>query len=353
MDKKSLKYVSLLTLVIQNSALILLMRYTRASVPVDKLYLASTAVLMSEAIKTLVCLVVVYRLLPSHGRSLKKLYTFLYRELVVHWKETIKLAVPAILYLVQNNLQYVAATNLDAATFQVTYQLKILTTAFFSVVMLDRRLSRTKWTALAILTAGIALVVLPKDAIHQLLGWEPVALTEQEANKIGNQSNARGLISVLAACVLSGIAGVYFEKIVKTAAPHKDASKMDSFLYDADQAVKIQLWIRNIQLSLFSVLLGGVCVVGLQDGPAIWRDGFFQNYSVMTWIVIMIQAGGGLIVGLVVRYADNILKGFATSISIILSSLVSYWLFQFEVSVLFGLGALLVVYATYLYGSSA
>lgn len=93
--------MSLLTLVIQNSALILLMRYTRASVPVDKLYLASTAVLMSEAIKTLVCLVVVYRLLPSHGRSLKKLYTFLYRELVVHWKETIKLAVPAILYLVQ------------------------------------------------------------------------------------------------------------------------------------------------------------------------------------------------------------------------------------------------------------
>lgn len=215
--------------------------------------------------------------------------------------------------------------------------------------MLNRRLSKAKWTALAILTAGIALVVLPKDALHPWLGKEPAALTEQDANKIGNQSNARGLISVLAACVLSGMAGVYFEKIVKTAAPRKDAS----FLYDADQAVKLQLWIRNIQLSLFSVLLGGVCVVGLQDGPAIWREGFFQNYSAMTWMVIMIQAGGGLIVGLVVRYADNILKGFATSISIILSSLISYWLFQFEVSVLFGLGALLVVCATYLYGSSA
>lgn len=100
-DKKSLKYVSLLTLVIQNSALILSMRYTRASVPADKLYLASTAVLMSEVIKTLVCLVVVYRLLPSHGRSLRKLYNFLYRELVINWKETIKLALPAILYLIQ------------------------------------------------------------------------------------------------------------------------------------------------------------------------------------------------------------------------------------------------------------
>lgn len=220
--------------------------------------------------------------------------------------------------------------------------------------MLDRRLSNTKWTALAILTIGIALVVLPENAFHQLLGWEQV-LTEQEMNKIGNQSNAKGLVSVLAACVLSGIAGVYFEKIVKTVIPHKDdikENKMDHFLYDSEHALKIQLWIRNIQLSIFSVILGGVFVVGLQDGTNIWRDGFFQNYSIMTWIVIFIQAGGGLIVGLVVRYADNILKGFATSISIILSSIVSYWLFQFEVSIAFGLGALLVVYATYLYGSS-
>lgn len=88
------------------------MRYTRASVPADKLYLASTAVLMSEVIKTLVCLVVVYTLLPSNGRSFRRLYNFLYRELIINWKETIKLALPAILYLVQvicNTVSYMEA----------------------------------------------------------------------------------------------------------------------------------------------------------------------------------------------------------------------------------------------------
>lgn len=112
LDKRKLKYVSLLTLVIQNSALILLMRYTRASVPADRLYLASTAVLMSEVIKTFVCLVVVYTLLPIHGRSFRRLYNFLYRELIINWKETIKLALPAILYLVQviyNRISYMEA----------------------------------------------------------------------------------------------------------------------------------------------------------------------------------------------------------------------------------------------------
>ncbi len=45
-----------------------------------------------------------------------------------------------MIYLVQNNLLYVAAENLDVGTYQITYQLKILTTAMFAVLILNKSL---------------------------------------------------------------------------------------------------------------------------------------------------------------------------------------------------------------------
>ncbi|CDS09149.1 hypothetical protein LRAMOSA10509 [Lichtheimia ramosa] len=368
-----LKYLSLLILVVQNSALILVMRYTRASVPEDQRYLASTAVIMSEVTKTLACLAVLYNI--PRRRSMARLGSFLHREMVVKWRECSKLAFPAILYLIQNNLQYVAATNLDAATFQVTYQLKILTTAFFSVVLLRKPLSRLKWISLGLLTAGIALVVLPKDTSSYIMAWffssdlQTSTIEESEDASLGNQSNAQGFFAVLMACLLSGLAGVYFEKILKAPAkqqqeqqqmhdiegkvnvPSDDDDDDDHHHHDDDISPEAAaLWIRNVQMSFFSILVGMVFVVLLQDGTTIAEKGFFVNYTPLTWCVIGIQAFGGLIVALVVKYADSILKGFATSISIILSSLMSVWLFGFSITFTFVLGAALVIYATYLYG---
>ena len=43
------------------------------------------------------------------------------------------------------------------SALQVSYQLKILTTALFSVVMLGKRLSIQKWFSLTVLTVAVAL----------------------------------------------------------------------------------------------------------------------------------------------------------------------------------------------------
>jgi len=70
-----------------------------------------------------------------------------------------------MVYTIQNNLLYVAVTHLDAATTQVTYQLKILTTALFAVTMLHVRLTVMQWVSLVLLLIGVTLVQLPPELL--------------------------------------------------------------------------------------------------------------------------------------------------------------------------------------------
>lgn len=73
----------------------------------------------------------------------------------------------------------------------------------------------------------------------------------------------------------------------------------------------------------------------------------------MTWACILMNAGGGLLVGTVIKYADAVTKDFAIGASIVLSSVASTQLFGFEITPLFFCGGLVVVYSVFLYAESA
>ncbi|KAL1270277.1 hypothetical protein QQF64_032566, partial [Cirrhinus molitorella] len=309
---KKLKYISLAILVIQNASLILSIRYVR-TLPGDHFYTTS-AVVMAEVLKVLTCIVII--LIEKKG-NVKSFISLLYDSIVVQYLDTLKLAVPSLIYTLQNNLQYVAISNLPAATFQVTYQLKILTTALFSVLMLRKSLSKIQWISLVLLFTGVAIVQVEQESGKH-----------KEAVSTANQNYFKGLVSVIVSCLSSGFAGVYFEKILKGSSA--------------------SVWMRNIQLGIFGTLLG---LLGMwwNDGAAIAEKGFLFGYTPMVWGVIFNQAFGGLLVAVVVKYADNILKGFATSFSIIVSTITSVYLFGFHVDLIFTLGAGLVIGAVYMY----
>jgi len=245
-----------------------------------------------------------------------------------------KLAIPALLYTIQNTLQYVAVSNLDAATFQVTYQLKILTTAIFSVIMLGRSLSARKWISLLLLIVGVSIIQVPQHTPD--LEEKHWPRTFEELRKLGSiaaskltrsatdsattgehQMNSRvGLLAVLVACALSGLAGVTFEKILK----------------DSSSAKNTTLWVRNCQLSFWSLFPSLFLGVMWKEGDAIAKTGFFAGYNWVVWTAIGFQAAGGIVVALVINYADNIAKNFATSVSIVGSCVASAYFFDFKVT---------------------
>ncbi|XP_022097356.1 UDP-galactose translocator-like isoform X5 [Acanthaster planci] len=310
----NLKYVSLVLLVLQNAALILTMRYTRNQ-PGD-MYFSTSAVCVTEVLKMTTC---VFILLYQHKGNAVELSKILWSTIVLQPLDTLKVSVPAFIYTMQNNLMFIGVSNLSAATFQVSYQLKILTTALFSVVMLRKSLSAIQWVALVLLFAGVAIVQV-----------QPTDPSKRAAEVTHTQQNPlHGLLAVVVACCFSGFAGVYFEKILKGS--------------------KTSLWIRNIQLGLFGAIIGLVGMI-LKDGAAIMEKGMFFGYTNYVWSVIFLQAFGGLTVAVVVKYADNILKGFATSVSIIVSTVAAVYLFHFQVNVQFCIGAGLVIGAIFFYG---
>lgn len=314
-DSSRLKYMSLGVLVLQTTSLVLTMRYSRTLKEDGPRYLASSAVVSAEVLKICTCTVLVF---IENNYSLRAMNQLLKEEIVNKPKETLKLAIPAGIYTLQNNLLYVALSNLDAATYQVTYQMKILTTALFSVSMLGRRLGLYQWLSLLLLMAGVTLVQWPTGS-----GGDSMETV------LTAGSQFMGLMAVLMACVSSGFAGVYFEKILK--------------------GTKQSVWVRNIQLGLFSFILGFIGMM-VYDGQKVRESGIFQGYSFITCVVVLLQALGGLVVAVVIKYADNILKGFATSLSIILSTLISYFLLKdFMPTGLFFSGAMLVIAATFLY----
>ncbi|KXL48808.1 hypothetical protein M433DRAFT_62915 [Acidomyces richmondensis BFW] len=282
-----------------------------------------------------------------------------------------KLAIPAMLYTLQNSLQYAGVSNLDAPTFQATYQIKILTTAIFSVTLLGRSLSLRKWLSLVLLTVGVAIVQLPTEsqgpavlsvkdlkngaAFHSPRSiWDLKALGNAAAGQLSKRSAtyegieedfglanpevspSLGLIAVVGACILSGLAGVYFEKILKD---------------PKGEAHGASLWVRNVQLSFYSLWPALFIGVIFKDGEHVAKTGFFTGYNWVVWLMISLQAAGGVVVALVINYTSNIAKNFATSLSILVSFLASVFFFDFHITSFYLLGTATVLIATYLYNS--
>lgn len=332
------------------------MRYSRTMPLVygDR-YLASTAVFLSELIKFSFFLsVALYEIATSpqtpDSSTLGELSSALSRAMFTG--DSWKLAIPAMLYALQNTLQYTAASNLDAATFAVTYQLKIISTAMFAIFFLARTLNGKRWMSLGLMAFGIAVVQMSsvsqqgrvlsiKDLRDGVSFNSPRSIWEMESegNRAAGQLNKRsatyegidedrsaanprmnvtiGLAAAVVACVLSGIAGTYFEKTLK-----------------ARGEPRTSVWMRNVQLSFYTIWPVLFLGVLFADGEHLGKTGFFTGYNWVVWLVVILQAIGGILVALALSFSDSMTKSFACSASTLITFLVSAMFMEFNCSLM-------------------
>lgn len=70
---------------------------------------------MSEVVKLITCLAIVY----VEAGGIVGLLETIDKQILKNKMDTLKVCVPSFVYVVQNNLLYVSASHLDAATYQV------------------------------------------------------------------------------------------------------------------------------------------------------------------------------------------------------------------------------------------
>jgi UDP-sugar transporter A1/2/3 len=357
-----LKVLALLA--IQNCSKNLIMRYAVKDKPN---FLYSAAVIGSELTK--LTLSTLYILIVDKG-SLMSIINFMRLD----WWNSVLLTVPASVYNLQQTLEYIALSNLDAAIFSVLVQSKLIFTAVFAVFLMGRKLRKAQVISLVLLTTGVMLANLRTGG-------------EKEASA-GDVTT--GVLATLGISTASGFAAVYTEKVMKS---QKNATTFDRSQYS--------LAYMQVQLASISLIVMGAWAIA-KDFNAIMSNGLWHNvngaafvvsfvpspnptnerrgvhapvyshtnergdahirmYSCLTYTrtyttimnrqAIVNSALGGLTVAGVLKYADAVLKGYATAVSVILTGVISMMLFGTELGATYGLGMINVVLSITLYNA--
>ena len=110
----------------------------------------------------------------------------------------------------------------------------------------------------------------------------------------------------------------------------------------------MSLWDRNFQMAFWSIVFG--CVTLFYDSSyMIENGGFFGGWTMNTWILVFLWGIGGILVAITIKYTDVIIKGFASAISLIGISIAGSMLLGDDLDLIFGLGAIITIIATFNY----
>ena len=237
----------------------------------------------------------------------------------------LKYAIPGFLYAVCNVLNYVVVALVGSTNYQLLNNMKIITTAVIYRLTLGREIKLIQWMSILLLTLAMCVASLQscegisndgsisgsesrsRSRILGMVNASTSNISSDTTNDKKFTSMTAGVLSMIFVSCLSSIAGVYNEKIIKNTPAN--------LWY---QNVLLYIWTFSfcIAKNIFSSSKSGS---SSSNGLIDTEQGMFHGFTTLLWIVILMKAFYGQVVGLVFKYADNILKVYASSMSVIVS----------------------------------
>jgi UDP-sugar transporter A1/2/3 len=216
---------------------------------------------------------------------------------------------PAALYALQNLAALEAYQNLDSLTFNVLNQTKTLSAALCCYIVMGQKQS-------IIQVFSLLLLLLSALVMERLVPFDSLLSADVtiEMPEWGSKHWSHGVAPILLASFISGLSGALSQKNLQS-----HGGGRNPYLFSMELCAASTL-----------ILTGSLFIS--PDGTRILKEGFWDGWTVATWIPIVTNSIGGIIVGLVTKYAGSVKKGFALIFGIFLSGVVQA-LMQPEVGV--------------------
>lgn len=186
-------------------------------------------------------------------------------------------ALPALCYFVSNNCMFYIIKDLGPTTFQITNNLKVLSTGVLMRVFLGRKLTWLQWKALVLLVLG--------SAVTQLRSGTPSK----------EKRSGFGYTMVIMNSLASGAGGVISEKLLK----------------GGNGTAPESIHLQNVQLYFFGLSFGLA-----SSWPNMSTNGVFDGFNFWAYATVMSLSLAGLLVSLILKYLDNFAKCFVAALAI-------------------------------------
>ncbi|XP_011604836.1 UDP-sugar transporter protein SLC35A5 [Takifugu rubripes] len=322
--------------------------------------------LLAEFLKLLFCVVMSVWVIAREGRSFRDLSFTSRASLFI----SLKWAVPAFLYFLDNLTVFYVMTYLQPAMAVLFSNFVIITTAVLFRIVLKRRLSWVQWAALVILFLSIAsLTTGPGSSQGAVavpgLHSSPLSTPSnsclvytQQLEQVKNNSESQmpnvpahtwrntavgkvwslgaGHILLLVQCIISSMANIYMEKIFK----------------EGNQLTE-NIFIQNSKLYVFGVVFNGLTLGLNSEAWGLTKHcGLLHGHNIYSLSLVLVTAALGLSVAFILKFRDNMFHVLTGQITTVLVSVLSLFLFDFHPSLGFFLHAPIILLTIFIYNAS-
>ncbi|OVA04624.1 Nucleotide-sugar transporter [Macleaya cordata] len=224
-------------------------------------------------------------------------------------RNNVLLAVPALLYAVNNYLKFIMQLYFNPATVKMLSNLKVLVIAVLLKIVMKRRLSIIQWEALALLLIGIS--------VNQLQSL-PAG-----ASALGLPIATGAYLYTLIFVTVPSMASVFNEYALK--------SQFETSIY-----------LQNLFLYGYGAIFNFIAILGIAifKGPGSFN--ILEGHSKATMLLIFNNAAQGILSSFFFKYADTILKKYSSTVATIFTGIASAALFGHTLTINFMLGISIV-----------